>query len=353
MYRRHSHKVVVTGLIVLGLLLPCSVSIAQGGSTSPEDQTLEETLRLPQTDQSRSQLVDERAQLQQAQTKLEQQRLELERMRLDLEEQKEQVQREIQEEREKLDRHQQESEWTTRIFRIKYASPHRLRDILRMFGGDIMSSSDPNVITVNGSEQTVAAVEAAIQALDVPSESKPTANIQLVVYMIEGLEHAAPADASGNRRAPLADIPGELQPVVEELHKVFQYADYRLLDSLLIRCRDGSSGRAAAFFPLSSQEEPTSYSLSFRSATVSSEGVRLDDFELTATVTFVRSTTRSGRQTGESNIPSVFAQKERRDVTLIAADVDVPKGQKVVVAKASVDMSANALFVVVTAELVD
>jgi len=345
MYRRHNYRAGVIGLIVLGLLLPSGVSIAQDESTSPEDQTLDETLRLLQTDQSRSQLVDERAELQQAQMQLEQQRLELEKMRLDLEKQKEREWRDIQKAQEKLDRRQQQSERITRMFKIEHTDAQELGDVLRMFGGEIMSSSDPNVMVVVGSEETVAAVKAAIRILDVPSEPEAKPNIQLIVYTLEAV---APG---GSPEFGEQAVPDDLESVVKELRNVFPYEDFRLVDTLLVRCRDGSHVETETYLPITTGEEST-LGLQFRlnaRTTVAADThpawIRIDGF------TF--SVSAESDPVSRPRMGPVRVRSQDRPLIALTSEIDMREGQKVVVGKGNAEMSSNALFAVVTAKVVD
>ena len=342
MSRKHSHKVVVIGLIVFGMLLPSAVSIAQDESASQEEQAL---LRLMELEQSRSKLVDERAQLQQAQAQLEQQRWELEKMRLDLEKEKDDARREIQDAYEELDDLHKESEWITQIFRIENTDARRLSDILQMFGGNIRYSTESSAIIVIGSEDTVAAVEAAIHILDVPSEPESRPNIQLIVYTLEAVV------PGGEPEFGEQAVPNNLESVVKELRNVFPYEGFRLVDTLLVRCRDGSHAQTETYLPIATGHEFTR-GLGFTlraTTTVTADAqpagirdahparIRIDDFM------FAVSAVSESQPRG----------KESRQLIALTSEIDMREGQKVVVGKGNAEMSSNALFAVVTAKVVD
>jgi len=355
MNRRHSHRVVVIGLVALGLLFPSAVSIAQEEDTGPKEQAV----RLLEF-QSQMQLADERAKLQQAQTQLEQQRLELEKMRLDLEKQQEKARREIQDGHEKLDRRQQESEWTTQIFKIEHTDAEQLQNILEMFGGNTTYSRDPDVITVNGSEETLAAVEAAIRTLDVPSEPEPKPNIQLIVYTLEAVV------PGGSPEFGEQAVPDDLESVVTELRNVFPYDDFRLVDTLLVRCRDGSGAETSTYLPIATGKEFTrglAFRLSARPTVTADAGpagalaarqpawIRIDGFTFAVVAESYRPPAplaEGGRAVRRSS-----SGKQSRQLIGLNTEIDMREGQKVVVGKGNAEMSSNALFAVVTAKVVD
>jgi hypothetical protein len=214
-----------------------------------------------------------------------------------------------------------------RIFEIKYADPYKLMEILRVFTGAIVPSSDLRVIAVNGTREAVAAVEDAIRRLDVPPP--PAKNIELIAFLVLAAEQA-----SGK------SVPPELESVITQLKSVFKYQGFQLLDTLVVRCRNRGPGSVNGVAAGSTQAMKTLYDFNFQSATITSDNtgktIRIDRLKLGARLPIM-----------PTNSQLTYID------TGILTDIDVREGQKVVVGKATVDGSNNALFLVVTAKVLD
>jgi type II/III secretion system protein len=211
-----------------------------------------------------------------------------------------------------------------RIFEVKFADVDRLAEMLRLFG-PVFSNPELRVITVSGSPELVAAVEDAIKRFDVPPQA--TKNIELTAYLLVASDHTT------------SNTLPELDPVVKQLKGIFGYQGFRLLDTLLVRCRDGREGEAVGVAP--SQESPkTLYGLRFKAARISSDSsgrsIRIDGLRLGPKLPVI---TKDGGLTYLD--------------TGINTDLDVREGQKVVVGKATIEGSNSALFLVLTAKVVD
>jgi hypothetical protein len=214
-----------------------------------------------------------------------------------------------------------------RIFEVKFADVDRLAEMLRLFG-PVLSNRELRVITVSGSPELVAAVEDAIKRFDVPPPA--TKNIELTAYLLVASDHTT------------SNTLPELDPVVKQLKGIFGYQGFRLLDTLLVRCRDGREGEAVGVAPPQDSREihKTLYSLRFKAARISSDSsgrsIRIDGLRLGPKVPV---TTKDGGLTYLD--------------TGINTDLDVREGQKVVVGKATIEGSSSALFLVLTAKVVD
>ncbi len=137
------------------------------------------------------------------------------------------------------------------------------------------------------------------------------------------------------------NTPAELDGVIKQLKGVFPYQGFRLLDTLLVRCRNGRDGEVNGIAPSIPEDvNKTLYQLRFRSVTLfpdsTGKRVRIDGLHLGAKMPI-----KSG--------PNSFNYID----TGINTDLDLREGQKVVVGKATVDNSNNALFLVLTARVVD
>jgi hypothetical protein len=224
-------------------------------------------------------------------------------------------------------------DWISKVLEVKYADVGNLSEVLRIFGVTIVSNRDLRVISVRGPRESVAAVEEAIKRLDVPAPAAK--NIELTAYLLVASEQAV---------SP-SNIPPELQGVIGQLRGVFAYQGFHLLETLVVRSRDGQNGEVSGVVPASStQPVKTFYNFGFRSARITSDDkgrvIRIDGLRLGARVPIATTVGEKGTQVQYSN-------------TGVNTDIDVREGQKVVVGKANVDGSRDALILVVTAKVVE
>jgi hypothetical protein len=219
-----------------------------------------------------------------------------------------------------------------RIVEVKHASPDRLRSLLEIFGIHIKSDHALKTIALSGPAENVKAAEDAIRRLDVPPSSR---NIESTFYMI-----MASQKPEGNGK-----LPGELDSVIKQLKTVSAYQSYRLLDTIVLRSREGMSGATTGTLPLSVHVADTprsgTYQLNFASVSIdpdvkSGHLARFNNLQFSA---------RMPVPTG----PNQVQFYENR----IETSVDVREGQKVVLGKANVDGGDSALILVVTVKMVD
>src|SRR5580692_1000838 len=119
-----------------------------------------------------------------------------------------------------------------RIFMLKYADARHVADVLGVFGYGIRADRDLHVVAVSAPAEAMSAIEDAVKRLDVPTAAPK--DIDLVVYLVVASDQAS----SG------ASLPSELQPVADELKKIFSYKNFRLLDSILLRTQPGNKAGA-------------------------------------------------------------------------------------------------------------
>ena len=309
MYRRYSATITLFVMIVLGLALLSTSASAQ-----------------EQTDQD---FVNRVRELEELRGELAKQRTELEMKR------------------KTLDLRLQELESVSKVFEIKYANVRDLSSVLQIFGGQVSDNEKLNIISVRGPEDTVTAIEGTIERLDVPPPA--TKNIVLTVHMLQALAQYDSTEEASSTMLP------ELEPVVRELATVFGYAEFRLLETVMLRCRDGGPGTVSGSLTIVPEQQRIDYKLEFNAAKIvlpetGPDVIRIDDFEFQASAQSVSPPTGPA---ASGPVRAAVLRQARATTTSLDADLDVREGQKVVVGKASVDSSPNALFVVVTATVVD
>jgi len=204
----------------------------------------------------------------------------------------------------------EQRDWETKIFPIKYVDPNELRAALSMFRSNIgYSGGGLRVLSVRAPKEIMPAIEDAIKRLDVPM---PRKDAELTIHVLMASDQPA-----------TAAMPAGLQPVINQLKNVLSYKGYQLVDTLIARGRDTNNTTATnlqGILPIDAPF-PGTFSYQFRASfrIVNPDGketvLRLDSmrFQLTVPIDIGGHTT---------NLE-------------INTDVEIPRGQQVVVGKAS------------------
>ena len=216
-----------------------------------------------------------------------------------------------------------------KLFMLKYADPENLAHLLLVFHAGIVPNRDMRALAVDGTPESVAAIEDAIKRLDVPAAA-PT-NVDMTVYLVVGNEGESPAGS--------AALPKDLDSVVTQLKNAFAFKTYSLLDVLTLRTRTGqqasttSSGGAVQFPGAGSQPVLTSFKI--RSASIGSDS----------------STVRIDGLASDSRMPVANGTGSTMVNLGISTDIDIKEGQKVVVGRLGISKD-QALFLVMTVKIV-
>jgi hypothetical protein len=219
---------------------------------------------------------------------------------------------------------QQPEKTVQKIIEVKYADPRHVADAIRIFGVNVNFDQNLHVVAVRGSAESVASAEEAIKKLDVA-----TANVEMTVYLVSGW---GPTHTGGGAD----EVPADLAGTVKQLHTLFNYKTYRLIESFVLRGRDGSNASTSGQLPGTSQN----YSFGYASVSVSSgtpHVVHIDRMDLQVH-------TPNGRNT--VNGETLYRNSS------IATNLDATEGQKIVVGKSNINGSDDALILVVTCKVV-
>jgi hypothetical protein len=215
-------------------------------------------------------------------------------------------------------------EWPVKMFQVKYANVGQLREVLSVFGAFINADGHLKVLTVRAPEKILTAIEESIKLLDVPPA--PVRNFDLTVHLL-----IASSQPAANA------LPAELDPAIKQLKSIFNYKGYRLLETLLLRTREGQAADLSGNLPSTDSAVPISYEFHINSAWIIPDGkervFRINNLKLNLRVPIKG----AGGTYGAG----------------ITTDIDVREGQKVVVGKANIDNSDSALILVLTAKVVD
>jgi hypothetical protein len=209
-----------------------------------------------------------------------------------------------------------------KLIPLHYVDAGRVRSLAGTFAGrDLLIDADDRLhwIAVRGPAEMVAAFEEAVKKLDTPP-----LGFELTVYLIS----ASPQ--------PGDHLPEALASTAKQLHTVFAYKGYDLLESFVLRGKDGQRDANA-----DGAIKTSTYQFRYRHASVldgAAKTVSLENLSLQ-----LRSPT--GRVDSKGNPDLKY--------TGLTTDVDIRDGQKVVVGKSDVNSEDSPLILVVTAKVVE
>ena len=237
------------------------------------------------------------------------------------------------------------SDKVTKVVRVRYGNARTLA-ALAANGAPVNVNADNllQVIVLHGRANDTATVEQTIHELDVPAATQTSyksKDVELIVSVVGG--------SNSTELMPGGPISEVMAPVVKQLRAVFPYKSYQILSSMLLRSSEGAKAESNGVMKSltnSDQPRPTGYGVAYDEANVSPEEgrptIHLKNFHFRTTVP-----TPVGSTNG-----SQYSQIQMNDVN-IRTDIDLREGQKVVAGKANIDNSDLALFVVLTARLVE
>src|ERR1035437_1407933 len=210
----------------------------------------------------------------------------------------------------------------TKLITLRNAEPGAIQGMLRMFGVVINLNDRMKTMAISGTAESIAAAEAAIKQLDVPPK-----NIDLTVYFVVGGDQATMAGGA---------VPQDLRDVITQLKGAFTFKEYKMLDVLTLRTRAGSVAKTSSI--LNAASPPQTSQFSIYNATVSEDGttIRIDRMHAGLRIP-VGGSAQKGTEYFDSGIDQ---------------DVDVKEGLKVVVGRSSLAGPQQALFLILTARVI-
>jgi hypothetical protein len=178
---------------------------------------------------------------------------------------------------------------------------------------------------ITGTPERVATAEAILKQLDVP----PTPPLRLMPAPRKSIQLTAYLIIASRNEVPGSPLPKDLESPVNQVASVFPYKSFSLLDSIELRLLNGTNGAEVKGMLPQGPAYPHggAYTLSVN---------RTDLVEETP-ANLIRI----------SNLGVVVNNVK------VQTDVDMRENQKVVVGKANIDDSANALIVILTAKVVE
>jgi hypothetical protein len=212
-----------------------------------------------------------------------------------------------------------------KLIQLKYVSANRVHNLLRNYTNANLDSDDNlHTIAVRGTTDAVAAFEEAVKKLDMPP-----LDFELTVYLISATPQ--PGD----------HLPDALASTAKQLHGVFAYKGYDLLDSFVLRGRDGQGVDGMQGGSAEGTIKNSTYSFRYYRASVLAgppQMVNLQNLNLQ-----IRMPTGMRNDKGQPEYKT----------TGVSTDIDIRDGQKVVVGKSDVNNGESPLILVVTAKVVE
>lgn len=226
---------------------------------------------------------------------------------------------------------------STQIFDVKYADVNTLMQVLSVFDVRMVPSPQLHVLSVRAPKEIMPAIADAIKRLDVPPPppppSPPSKNVELIIYVV----NASDQPDSG-------PIPAPLQPVISQLRNVLSYKGFQVIDTQVVRGMQGRNTSTSGHMP--SAPKP---------------GALGGETPPPSTYSF----STSFRLRGTDKDPIVFLENMKFGVQVpnfndghwqyynvgINSEVELPRGQQVVVGKTTV--GDRALILVMSAKVLD
>jgi type II secretory pathway component GspD/PulD (secretin) len=213
----------------------------------------------------------------------------------------------------------------SRVFEVKHRTPEELIKVLRPLtsgikGTSMVDGGEFRTITVRDFPENLAAIDEALRRLDVPRAQKPDVELRIRVLI------AAPNGAS--------QYPGELDPVVKQLHATLSYKSYYQIASITHRVKSGSGAKGKGITvvnpPVSSESGTMNYSYGFEDVVVAPPGAASNVVQIRKLSYWT-----GGKALGEAEINTALSLRE---------------GEKVVVGTAS--LKDRAMILVLFAHIV-
>ena len=215
-----------------------------------------------------------------------------------------------------------------KLIQLKYVNAGQVHNLLRNYIADSrfsMESDDRlHMLAVRGTPETVAILEEAVKKLDVAP-----LGFELTVYLISTTAQAGD------------QLPEALASTAKQLHGVFAYKGYQLLESFVLRGRDGQGSNGLLGGSAEGTIKNSTYSFRYNRATV-----------LDGTPKIVELQNLNLQIRMPSGVRNDKGQQEYKS-TGLSSDIDIRDGQKVVVGKSDVNNGESPLILVVTAKVVE
>ncbi|MBP7864785.1 MAG: hypothetical protein KA419_02460 [Acidobacteria bacterium] len=230
-------------------------------------------------------------------------------------------------------------DWKTRVFKVRQADLNDIKRLLGVFRAHLLTDNDTGVLMAKASPQTLDAIAETLETLDVPPPLRP--DVELTVYLVEATEKPA---------TPAAEETDGLGEALAQVRNAFPYHGFRVLESMVLRGHTDELMRANGVVPYGAvrdEEQPLHLEYQFSceprvSSDLKGKVITLDKISLG-----VRIPVAVGRG---GNPPRTVYQDRNSGFN---TSVNLRENARVIVGKASMDGTRNALLLVVTGRWVE
>ena len=231
-----------------------------------------------------------------------------------------------------------EPDGVTDVIPVQNVDVRSLAQALAIFNARILPNPDLRILAVKASPETVQAIRETVQRLDQPAQA--FRNIEITAYLLQ----ASPASGGGG------ELPAAIQKLVGPLQASLGYQSVRLLESLVLRCRDDREWcSVTGVLPSEAAEGPeTAYNLRCRCLTRGTGAGQARTIQLENLDLGVRIPVPAGPGPEKGPRPNYTFRDAGFETSL-----DLKDGQTAVVGKATMSGSRDALILVVSARITD
>jgi hypothetical protein len=182
-------------------------------------------------------------------------------------------------------------------------------------------------------EQAGALAERVEVLMEEKEEREPERNVELTVDLI----------VAGDEQQPGGEIPARLAPVIGELQETYAFGQWRLLDTSMIRCRNNGAAEMTGFLSFKPDGASGKYKIRIDNVAVEEahRAVRINKMAIGVVVPILNVLNSRGDR-----------QFRNEEISLMV-EVDLKADQCAVVGKVSLSGASKALFVTVSARILD
>lgn len=171
----------------------------------------------------------------------------------------------------------------------------------------------------------------------------PVANVELLLYVLRG----TPQGEGGTAAPP------QLAPSIERLTTLFPYANYSLVDTILLRSRDQGKSSATSAVPYAGGTLRQTIEVNSITVAKNSADIRLGSLLYQATFEEPPKPVEPPVSGAPAPPRPVMRVSRNEPQTSLFADLDLVSGEQAIAGKASLGNDDSALFLVVTARVVE
>ncbi len=211
---------------------------------------------------------------------------------------------------------------STKLYHLRYAQASHVDALMGPVGFNIRSDNALRVVLITAGAQKQAEAEQLIKELDQPESGFTQRDIEVTLYGI----------AASDKAMVQGVTPSAMEPVIKQLKSAFPYSGYEVLNTILVRSREGERASTSGSLRPSSDapgQRPQAYDLRYQprldAQSAIQRTIHLDQFQ--------------------------FASYVENQKASFETSVDLREGQRVVIGKSNIDGGTSALFLVVTARV--